>query len=184
MWQALRSPVPAHPVPRFQPSAVDLRLPAALWDQLKPSLWSRDGLAALTAAVDQLASSCGLRAVRAGLSAAVGADAGWLLSHAQEAEMPRGISSYRFARLLPLRSLLGGSGRSQYAAPFVVDATPACCRLLRQLRAQELPRGGASLIGRWHAAQREANGLGAALACKQRLAQAQRVPACAPRRAS
>ena len=152
---------------------IEVRPPDSLWTRLSPALWSGDGRGELAAAYDLLGASYGWRAVRAGLDELLGPDAHWLLPHRESDDLPRGVSSYRFTRVLPLRSMLGDGGASrQYAMQLGPDAGRRWLRQLRQLQTKELARG---VLPDWEALQLPADGPGTACAAaaRQRLAQAE-----------
>ena len=152
---------------------VEIRPPASMWALLTPHLWGGDGLGALTTAADQMASSFGRRAVRAGLGELLSSDAQWLLSHRECDVLPRGVSSYRFSRLPPLRRALGDSGDAarQYAMHINHEAAPRWLRELRGVRKTVLP--WAAVLGDRDAAEVEEAGMGRAQAARQCLKRAE-----------
>ena len=175
LFHALRNPL--HPNGTRADEAerrdleVEMRPPDALWTKLSPTLWSGEGFRALSASLDEL-RNYGWRAVKAGLTATLAPDAQWLFAHPEAEELARGVSSYRFARLLPLRATLddGGGSVRQYALQIAPDTEARWLRRIGLLRERELR--DAHVLENWEAARAEADAGGKALAAKQRLAQA------------
>ena len=126
---------------RLWGSQISMRPPEAAWSLLHAELWGGTGLAALVRRHDELRAAHGSRAVRAGVTALLGPDAQWLLGHRSCDGLPRGVSSYRFCRLPPLRAALEGEGSSAlrgYALQVAPDAVPAWQQRVQRLRAKEL----------------------------------------------
>ena len=180
---ALRHPVQANGerIDPNQPQSsmphVQLQPPDDLWELLTPDLWSGDKLALLSARVDELRARYGWRAVRAGLTALLGPDAQWLLGHPLVDGLARGVSSYRFCRLLPLRATLIGEGSGaarQYALQVAADTQPRWQREVGILRAKIFHAASdrVTFFDEWESAQAAADALGRAHAAKQRLEQA------------
>ena len=154
----------------------EIRPPDSVWAALTPRLWSGEGLAALTGAVEQMRPRYGWCAVRKGLSALLGLDAKMLLAHQHADGHARGVSSYRFCRLLPLRAaLLGESSARQYTVQLAVDAAPRWRTKARHLRSKNASASllEMTVLREWEAVRAAAAARGPAHAARQRFEQVQ-----------
>jgi hypothetical protein len=133
---------------------------------------NRCGIECSLAGVEELRAHYGWRAVRAGLSALLAPDAQWLMAHASADRLPRGVSSYRFCRLPPLRAALmgetSGSAR-QYAVQLAADAPSRWLSEFDTRRATELR--DESVLGEWEVVRAVAGALDCVQSARHKLAQ-------------